>query len=248
METVQADVVESVEPIKPAASAGADGGSNSAKPKKKNHTMALCMALMAVAVVCAIGFGVWAMIDGKAQISKRDEQIAGLNRQLTERKEVAVENDAAISDDAMDGDIMDSDDVMDIDAEGAKDYVYVVDWGLKIKVPDNLEVLTYMYDHVGSNTVLKVSGATREGQAIPDFASISKCVLGVVERFSRANVEAGMVPDWYPSAFMSEDDYDYYYIGPQMLCTEGQRYASWEQSTVDVIREMLTQPSNYSKI
>lgn len=96
VETVQADVVESVEPIKPAVSAGADGGSNSAKPKKKNHTMALCMTLMAVAAVCAIGFGVWAMIDGEAQKKELNDQISSLKVQnselLEESKSIEVDN------------------------------------------------------------------------------------------------------------------------------------------------------------
>ena len=73
------------------------------KPKN-NMGMILTIVLLVLLAVGGIGFGVWAMMDGSAQVAKKDEQIADLRSQLAEKNEV-VEEDVAIEDTATDGDM-----------------------------------------------------------------------------------------------------------------------------------------------
>ncbi len=207
------------------------------KPKKSAGmiTALVCAIILAIG---GVGFGVWAIMDGNSKVAKKDEQINAL-KELNNKQPINVEIDTEIDKEPVSS-ISDT-----IDTAG---YIYVGEWGLKIKVPENLELATFMYDYGNGYDVLRVSGATKGGQAIPDFASVSKCVLGVVERYSKANVEAGVVPDWYGEPLRSEDGYNYYYASPQDLCTEVEGNAKWEGDTVDTIKNMLMDSSAYSKI
>lgn len=207
--------------------------------KPKSNGMLLGMILLGILAVGGIGFGVWTMMDGNSQKEQLNSQISALKQQNEELQKEAIED---ISDD----DITDSSSSAGV--ANASDYIYIGKWGLKVKVPENLEIATFMYDYGSGYDALKVSGATKDGQAAPDFASVSKCVLGVVERYSKANVEAGVVPSWYGDPFRSDDSYNYYYVSPQALCTEVESNAKWETNTVDVIKSMLTNSSAYSKI
>ena len=55
----------------------------------------VCLALLAVG---GISFGVWAMMDGNAKVTKKNEQIAELNSKLTEEKQ-SVSDEVAMEDD-----------------------------------------------------------------------------------------------------------------------------------------------------
>ena len=209
------------------------------KPRASKGMIA-ALACAVVLAVGGIGFGVWAMIDGNQKVAKKDEQIAKLNEEVEKRGQTGGE---IIDVEVDENYVPDSS-----NAVNTAGYLYVGEWGLKIKIPENLEVATFMYDYGNGYDVLRVSGATKDGQAIPDFASVSKCVLGVIERYSKANVEAGVVPGWYGEPLMSDDGYSYYYASPQALCTEVESNARWEADTVDSIKSMLTDLGAYSKI
>lgn len=201
------------------------------KPKSSNG-MIVALICAIVLTIGAIGFGAWAMIDGNNKIAKKDEKINALEEELKGKNPIDIEIDESLAP----------------STSNTAGYIYVGEWGLKIKIPESLEVTTFMYDYGNGYDVLRVSGATKDGQDIPDFASVSKCVLGVVERYSKANVEAGVVPDWYGDPLRSEDGYNYYYASPQVLCTEVEGNAKWEADTVDTIKNMLMDLSAYSKI
>lgn len=225
--------------VSDSSTSGSDGLVFSNKPKaSKGMIVALVCAI--VLAVGGIGFGVWAMMDGNSKVAKKDEQIAELNEEVEKRGQTGSE---IIDVEVDENYVPDSS-----NAVNTAGYLYVGEWGLKIKIPENLEVATFMYDYGNGYDVLRVSGATKDGQAIPDFASVSKCVLGVVERYSKANVEAGVVPGWYGEPLMSDDGYNYYYTSPQALCTEVESNAKWEGDTVDAIKSMLTNLGAYSKI
>ena len=202
--------------------------------KKSNKGMIFGMVFLAILAIGGIGFGVWAYMDGNAQKDSLNLQVADLKTQNAKLLEQISGDEEEIIDENSDA--------------NAAGYIYVGEWGLKIKIPDSLEVITYTYDYGDGYTVLGVSVATKDGQSVPDFARIEKCTLGFVSRYSRANVEAGIVPDWYGNSFMSDDEYNYYYSGPQAVCTETQDYIQWESDTATIINNMLTNTENYSKI
>ena len=101
------------------------------KPKK-SHGMLYGMILLAILAAGGIGFGVWAMMDGNSRVVKKDEQIADLRSQLVEKNQTVVEDNTTVVD-VETGDNAEA----SIDTS---DYIYVGEWGLKIKKPSSVIV------------------------------------------------------------------------------------------------------------
>ena len=78
------------------------GGSSAyEKPKKKGNAMGLGMVLMAIAVLCGVGFGVWTMMDAETQKKELNSQISTLrqeNNDLQERLSTGTSTDIDIID------------------------------------------------------------------------------------------------------------------------------------------------------
>ena len=108
------------------------------KPKG-NKGLAIGMICLALLAVGGISFGVWAMLDGNTKVGQLNSQIDSLKQQNEELKSKI--NDA-VADVEID---TDDDDVK------AADYIYVGEWGIKIKVPENwrgiIEKYAYYNDY-----------------------------------------------------------------------------------------------------
>ncbi|MBQ6414308.1 hypothetical protein IJI28_01665 [Candidatus Saccharibacteria bacterium] len=100
------------------------------KPKK-NLGVILGMVFLAILAAGGIGFGVWAMMDGNSQVAKKDEQIADLRSQLAEKNQTVVEEDMTVE--------VETGDNTEASINTA-DYIYVGEWGLKIKKPSSVIV------------------------------------------------------------------------------------------------------------
>lgn len=107
----------------------------------KIATVAAC-----VIAVCGIGFGVYGMIQG----SDKDNQISDLKTQVNNlnNKISLLENDDASSGSTINGSGDNSTTVVDNSSE---DYIFVGEWGFKIKKPENwrdlIEKYTYYNDY-----------------------------------------------------------------------------------------------------
>ena len=101
------------------------GGVN--EGKKGGKGMLYGMILCAILAIGGIGFGVWAMMDGNSQVAKKDEQISELREQLAEKSETVEENTTV-------EDVETGDDNAGTNVKTA-DYIYVGEWGVKIKKP-----------------------------------------------------------------------------------------------------------------
>ena len=208
------------------------------KPKK-SHGVLYGMILLAILAAGGIGFGVWAMMDGNAQVAKKDEQITDLNRQLAEKSQTVV-----------------GDDTTAVDAEtsynnetdvNTADYIYVGEWGLKIKIPDNLTITGYVYSMLPGYTSVKITGNTKGGQYLPGFAdmSVQSPWLGIISRYPKGTEMSPMSP---PAFVFSDEQYDYYCSNPQMVISTDESEIQWEVESVNVIQQMLKNKDNYSKI
>ncbi len=111
----------------------ANGGNmmaESGEKKKGGNGMLIGLILCLILAIGGIGFGIWAMMDGNSQVAERDKQIANLNQQLAEKVQTVVDNTTVV--DAETGD--DGKNETSVDPT---DYIYVGEWGIKIKKPDN---------------------------------------------------------------------------------------------------------------
>lgn len=129
----------------------------------------------------------------------------------------------------------------DIDGE----YIYLRDWGLKVKIVMGLTELSYNYQNDDYAEVL-IWGAKQDKSAnyTPDFAKQTKNSgpLGTVVRVPRYERAAAGRLIWY------DDYYNYYYQGPSGVPQVSEDEMSWWVESYLLIKDMLTNADNYVKI
>ncbi len=130
-----------------------------------------------------------------------------------------------------------------------EDYVFVGEWGIKIKIPDNLSEVSYIYNNNRSGS-LCLTGAKYDGQQYgPEFLDITKNELGCVMRVYEKDTDyyQGLIPG-PEAAIISEGEYYWVYTGPQSVYSVTESEQQWEVESVELIRDMLKNKDNYSKI
>lgn len=231
---VEAQPIAPVEPAAPVAPTNT--------PKKKSNVMLILVILFALLAAGGIGFGVWAMMDGNSRVEEAKKQCNSYETKCN------VPDDNK-SDNNSDDNNNDNGGSANTDSSDSAKYLYVNDWGVKIKIPDSLMVLSYKYrlDDIMYNTHLELAGADKNGQDAPDFADIDKCSLGIVTRISKDKVNDDHLPasGSFGTLIMSKGNYNFYYNGPQAVCTEDESQTQREVNTVQIIKDMLTNSNNY---
>ncbi|MBQ8156300.1 hypothetical protein IJ101_00740 [Candidatus Saccharibacteria bacterium] len=201
----------------------------------------IATVIASVVAVCGIGFGVYGMM----QSSQKDNQISDLKVQVEDSngKITTLETEKI---ETTDGDgttvtIADS----TVKNENPEDYIYVGEWDVKIKISDNLSNISYEFLGDGyhrSCRTLGLSASTKGDGSKPSFVKTGGDkgdYLGYVMRCPKE--------DFYPyGAVINIDDseYSYYYERIQYPITQ----TDWESESVDAIKDMLTNPDNYSAI
>lgn len=222
--------------------------SNKPKPSKGMVVALVCAIVLAVG---GIGFGVWAMIYGNQKVAKKDEQIAELNEEVEKKGQAGSE---VIDVEVNENYVPDSS-----NAVNTAGYLYVGEWGLKIKIPENLTVTGYRYKMGAGYTSIAVLGNSKGGQYFPDFANLEKneSSLGVAERITKdhfSGPEYDGVPDDVrvcgvdAGLVFSDDTYNYCFGGPQDVMSTDKDEQNWEMESAGLVKQMLSDKNNYSAI
>ncbi|MBR2710633.1 hypothetical protein IKF02_03330 [Candidatus Saccharibacteria bacterium] len=208
-----------------------------APEKKKNNGMLLGLILCIVLAIGGIGFGVWAMMDGNSQKDALNNQINTLKQQNDELMEQVGDGDTIIN--------------IDTDTDvGTEDYIYVGEWGVKIKIPDALSTVSYRFSYESGYTSVAVWGVDcSDGcQYFPDFANVNKNIsgMGSIARYPKGQEFSGGSA---PTLVFSDEAYDYYVYHIQVAYTvdNPSDEANWELDSVNIVDEMLSNSDNYSK-
>lgn len=104
-------------------------------PTKPGKGGAIAAVLFAILAVAGIGFGVWAMLDSKAQKDALNEQITTLKEQNNELRDKIAELEESCEGSGT-----------KCGNEDTSGYIYVNEWGIKIK---NSSDLKYNFDEEG---------------------------------------------------------------------------------------------------
>ncbi len=131
----------------------------------------------------------------------------------------------------------------------SEDYLYIGEWGIKIKIPEGLEEVGY---HSGSidNDLIYISGvksglSAEEKTAVEASGLLNGNLVGLsrvaAEAYKNDNCEASC-----PTPTYAADDYQYMYASPQTTTYES--VADIEVSTVQLIVNMLKDTGNFSEI
>ena len=122
------------------------------------------------------------------------------------------------------------------------EYMNVKDWGMKIKIADNLTNVSFEVSKEDYGSIL-VWGVRRDNGAsyTPDFAKQNRngTAMGTVVRVPRYERSASGRLIWY------DDYYNYYYQGPSSEPDANETEMSWWVESYLLIKEMLTNADNY---
>lgn len=122
------------------------------------------------------------------------------------------------------------------------EYMNVSDWGMKIKIADNLTNVSFEVSKEDYGSI-RVWGVRRDNGAsyTPDFAKQSRngTAMGTVVRVPRYERSASGRLIWY------DDYYNYYYQGPSSEPDANETEMSWWVESYLLIKEMLTNADNY---
>lgn len=236
-----------------------DGGNNIGMTQKKYSKLVrrkpyvVAIVVLTVLMVAGAGFGVYGMITrGQA-----DDKVGLLNSELEQKDEalklaeeklgakIEIEPGADTEDEA--------DAPSNTNVVAAKDYVYIGEWGIKIKIPENLHTVSYVF-YAGRN-VLYVSGAVCDDgrcQYYPAFIDNTLehgTGLGALSRIHKSEaggeIELGKNvagkdenSRGFGRVVYIDDDYFYTYEIANGLMGE-QSEAQWEVDSAKAVGEML---------
>lgn len=207
------------------------------KPKK-NLGMILGMVFLVILAAGGIGFGVWAMMDGNSQKEQLNTQITSLKGQVSELQGKIGNNTI--------------DDCVLVDDQNAvtSDYIYVGEWGIKIRMPEELTMVSYLLDHRASENneeYLYINGLAGNSDTVPSFINTptQEYWLGCLHRLVQGEEPALRAS--MGTLVTTIDGFEYYYGHPQALKSSNEQDNELEMKSVDLIQQMLTNSENYSR-
>ena len=215
------------------------GAANMKTTEGNGRGLKIATVVACAVAVCGIGFGIYGMVQGsqknisdlKVQIKEEDGTVTTIE---TPKIETSAENGTTVT-------IADS----AVRYENPKDYIYVGEWGVKIKIPDGLYIYDYKvklaettnftwYDNAPH---IVVSGFTQQLTSSPSIPE--ECYSLIIAR----------TKDQTDGSLASYDGYSYS-IGTDVPCLVETGYSKEDVDLggKQLIKEMFSDINNYSRI
>lgn len=202
----------------------------------------LTIILLLLIAAGGVGFGVWAWMDGNTQKDQLNSQISTLQQQNNELQDELTNGNNGTINISTEGQSVDT-----------ADYIYVGEWGIKIKIPENIKVTSYeirdLESENSAGTALCVTGATdgHDG-ATPSFVSgtpenkFTDVLEVCLQKNTRSTSEedGGFLYETIPVG-------QFYIVGPQAIMGNGSD-SDWEVESADALKLMLEDENNRSSI
>jgi len=220
--------------------------------KQKHHKSTVVIIILAIVACAGIGFGIFEMVMNGQANQKSGELVQELEqknealKQAEEKLGVQIEiEDEAKADD-------EEEKISEVKVQAARDYIYVGEWGVKIKIPENLVSVSYSF--VAGKDVLHVSGAQYDGQQyyprFLEYVTEHGQGLGDLYRWQKNNRTIKLntngdakelTQDGHFAGTVVYEDEDYYitYAHPQALIGIEKSEIDWEMASTNLIMDML---------
>lgn len=191
----------------------------------KNNTLSITVIIiLAVLAVGGIAFGAITYINNATEITKLNETIS--------EQEYTIKNNTTLT---------------TTDNSNPSNYIYIGEWGIKIKIPEELSWVGYSFAPSDNTSSVFVYGVKGHFDTRPQFLNELQ-LSGGLASITRAPIGYGSVDGL---RVLSSNGYDYYYTILQKAVTENAEnaeQADLELSSKALIETMLTTADNYSLI
>ena len=198
------------------------------KSAKRNKILAIVFGVFALIL---LGLSIWGLI---ASVTA--------NNELTKAKSIVNSQAAIIAavEDTTGVTIAVPDDVPSYQTPHG--YIYLDDWGVKIKVPEDLTSVSYIYDQKYRPSIC-FNGLKKGVQYFPAFADIAQNTGGM-GCLRRVEVNEGNADSDGRSfgelVFTDNNGYNYFYVAPSQVFASDPAEQGLEQTAVQLIKTMLS--------
>lgn len=211
----------------------------------KTSNGAKIAVIISVAVaICGLGFGIF----GMTKASEKKVDLSDLEVQVkTETGETTTIKTPEVTTADNNKQVITIPQNQVSKPENLDKYIYIAQWGIKIKLPDSLNITGYRYDiKWGSHLSIYAQNCGSGCQYLPDFANseVNPSGQAGVERASSNDTEEKVGV----SKIVTIAGYDYYYAHPHDVYSTDADKQSMETETVNLLSEALRNPDNYSEI
>lgn len=139
----------------------------------------------------------------------------------------------------------------------SSDYIYIGEWGIKIKIPSTLKSVSYLFDNLEytADTIsyrphLVIAGLSQDSTSYPGFANlaVNPSGLGAISRYrlSDTTLDSDEKSQLLEQAVYKDKEYFYVYSHPQAVFSSDSDARQQELVITKLIQNMLTNPNNYS--
>lgn len=187
--------------------------------------------ILGIVAVIGIALGVWGLVDAMATRDELTDATAALNSANEIVDKIASETGITINN---------VEDVPDYAPIG--DTIYISEWGIKIKIPDNLHEVSYILD-AKYRPQLCVSGLESSiTNVFPTFADIDRNPggLGCLTQVDVSEGNADGNGYSFGELAYTSGNYNYFYTAPANPFSTDPSEQNLEQTSVQIIKTMLT--------
>lgn len=198
----------------------------SLQPTPEKHSNSLVFTIIVILAILAVGgiaFGAFTFISSNSKIAELNETIS--------EQESTIKNSTTLA-------------TTDTNGDHTSNYIYIGEWGIKIKIPEDLSWVGYTFTPSNNTSSIAVYGAKGQFDTRPDFLSSLESTAGygfIIRAPAGYGSEGGL-------RVLSIDGYDYYYELLHQANTDDTTDAALEAESKELVKTMLTTAENYSSI
>lgn len=222
-----------------------------AEAKKSGKNVGL-IVFATIMTVLALGAGIFIAIDKATEGKRIDDAVSQKCASATKQEQTPASQGTPIEDNGSSSAATDCIDAPNSTTSNASDYIYIADWGVRIKKPEGYYVWYRVEPDTGSSTKgkLELSASPTNAQVWSNYGDFDDGgqLLTIYRR-------DGSVTEWeaggsIPSPIGSFGGYSYFYSGPQACSAAvgdlGGDACQREQDVYNALKDNFTNLDNWS--